>query len=454
MAHPRARPTVFGRQLLIARVEAGWPAAHVAEQLGISRATAYKWLRRHRAEGPAGLDDRSSRPRRSPRRLALAAEAEILAAGRPGDTARTASAHSRPAPLDGPPGTRPARPQPSARRRPRDDGPDPLCRLPPGCPRPPGPQEAGPDPRGRRLAGARPGRDRVITIERGRIRPPRGRRRRRQPPGGRRPRPRESAPRPPRARGRGVRVRQVRDHDRAGPDRQRLGRTRADGLSRGPWPSRCPPQADATLAPPDQRQGRALHPDADQRVGVCAAVRLERRATRRPCPASSTSTIARGPTPRSAGSHPGRRQQRPWRSQLDRPARSRPRGPVVRLLERLMRSARRPPPRSWRCRLRPPAPPGPPRAASRRLYRPREPRNARAHTRPRSPQPGSSFRDAVDDPPRHRDARPSLAPRARIRRRPRARSYPRVARSPRGSRPPGAGPSRPPASLTSSIESA
>ena len=80
MAHPRARLTVFGRQLLIARVEAGWPVAHVAEQLGISRATAYKWIRRHRAEGPAGLADRTSRPRRSPRRLDPAAEAEILAA--------------------------------------------------------------------------------------------------------------------------------------------------------------------------------------------------------------------------------------------------------------------------------------------------------------------------------------------------------------------------------------
>ena len=80
MAHPRARLTVFGRQLLIARVEAGWPAAHVAEQLGISRATAYKWIRRHRSEGLAGLEDRSSRPRRSPRRLDPAAEAEIVAA--------------------------------------------------------------------------------------------------------------------------------------------------------------------------------------------------------------------------------------------------------------------------------------------------------------------------------------------------------------------------------------
>ena len=80
MAHAKAHLTVFGRQLLVTRVEAGWPAAHVAEQLGISRATAYKWIRRHRVEGAAGLEDRSSRPRRSPRQLSSAAEAEILAA--------------------------------------------------------------------------------------------------------------------------------------------------------------------------------------------------------------------------------------------------------------------------------------------------------------------------------------------------------------------------------------
>jgi transposase InsO family protein len=80
VAHPRARLTIFGRQLLVTRVEAGWPAAHVAEQLGISRATAYKWVRRYRAEGEAGLADRSSRPHRSPRHLGAAAEAEILTA--------------------------------------------------------------------------------------------------------------------------------------------------------------------------------------------------------------------------------------------------------------------------------------------------------------------------------------------------------------------------------------
>jgi transposase InsO family protein len=80
MPHASAKLTVFGRQLLVTRVLGeGWPVAHVADQLGISRATGYKWVRRYRAEGRTGLLDRSSRPKRSPRRLSEAAEAEILA---------------------------------------------------------------------------------------------------------------------------------------------------------------------------------------------------------------------------------------------------------------------------------------------------------------------------------------------------------------------------------------
>jgi len=42
-------------------------------------ATCYKWLRRYRAEGPAGLADRSCRPHRSPRRLPPEREQAILA---------------------------------------------------------------------------------------------------------------------------------------------------------------------------------------------------------------------------------------------------------------------------------------------------------------------------------------------------------------------------------------
>jgi transposase InsO family protein len=81
VGHPRSKLTVSGRRLLVDRViEQGWPAAHVADQLGISRATAYKWVNRYRAEGEAGLADRNSRPHRSPRRLSNELEAAVLAA--------------------------------------------------------------------------------------------------------------------------------------------------------------------------------------------------------------------------------------------------------------------------------------------------------------------------------------------------------------------------------------
>jgi transposase len=46
----------------------GWPAATVAEQFGISRATGDKWVRRYRTDGLPSLEDRSSRPHHSPRR--------------------------------------------------------------------------------------------------------------------------------------------------------------------------------------------------------------------------------------------------------------------------------------------------------------------------------------------------------------------------------------------------
>jgi transposase InsO family protein len=83
MAHPRAKLTVAGRELVVRRiVEDGWPAMRVAEAMGISRATAYEWLGRFRAEGLLGLADRSSRPRRSPRQLSPAQVHRILAARR------------------------------------------------------------------------------------------------------------------------------------------------------------------------------------------------------------------------------------------------------------------------------------------------------------------------------------------------------------------------------------
>jgi transposase InsO family protein len=75
--HRNARLTVWGRQELVRRVLAGRPAAHVAAEMGVSRATAYKWVRRFDREGAAGCEDRSSRPRRSPRRTTVAVESRI-----------------------------------------------------------------------------------------------------------------------------------------------------------------------------------------------------------------------------------------------------------------------------------------------------------------------------------------------------------------------------------------
>ncbi|MFF2189179.1 IS481 family transposase [Streptomyces sp. NPDC058155] len=77
MSHRNARLTVFGRRLLVARVCSGRPVAHVAAEMGISRATAHKWLRRWRAEGEAGLADRSSRPLKTPHRTPADIEADV-----------------------------------------------------------------------------------------------------------------------------------------------------------------------------------------------------------------------------------------------------------------------------------------------------------------------------------------------------------------------------------------
>ncbi|WP_420081517.1 IS481 family transposase [Streptomyces sp. JL4002] len=77
MSHRNARLTVFGRRLLVDRVASGRPVAHVAAEMGVSRATAHKWVRRWRTEGEAGLADRSSRAHTIPRKTAAAVEARV-----------------------------------------------------------------------------------------------------------------------------------------------------------------------------------------------------------------------------------------------------------------------------------------------------------------------------------------------------------------------------------------
>ncbi len=67
--HGNARTCVHSRRLIVERVlEEGWTVAAAAEAAGVSTRTAAKWLARYRSEGLAGLGDRSSAPRRVPRR--------------------------------------------------------------------------------------------------------------------------------------------------------------------------------------------------------------------------------------------------------------------------------------------------------------------------------------------------------------------------------------------------
>lgn len=69
--HSSARISPVGRALLVRRVrEDQWTVADAAFAAGVSSRTGYKWLHRYREEGAAGLFDRSSKPMRSPSRIA------------------------------------------------------------------------------------------------------------------------------------------------------------------------------------------------------------------------------------------------------------------------------------------------------------------------------------------------------------------------------------------------
>src|SRR3954454_662775 len=66
--HGNARTCPKSRRLLVDRLEGGWSLTEAAEAAGVSERTAAKWLARWRAEGEAGLQDRSSAPHTVPRR--------------------------------------------------------------------------------------------------------------------------------------------------------------------------------------------------------------------------------------------------------------------------------------------------------------------------------------------------------------------------------------------------
>ena len=78
MSQVRPQLSVYGRWLLVQRVLSGRPVAHVAAELGVSRATGYKWWRRWREEGQAGLQSRSSRPISSPNRTPREREEQVM----------------------------------------------------------------------------------------------------------------------------------------------------------------------------------------------------------------------------------------------------------------------------------------------------------------------------------------------------------------------------------------
>jgi transposase len=73
--HPKARLGLAGRQELVRSIEHGNSIRSAARNFHVSAATAHKWWHRHRSG--EGLEDRSSRPHRSPRMLEAAAQERI-----------------------------------------------------------------------------------------------------------------------------------------------------------------------------------------------------------------------------------------------------------------------------------------------------------------------------------------------------------------------------------------
>jgi transposase InsO family protein len=79
VSHANALLTPRGR-LLLARcvVDQGWTLRRAAERFQVSATTAARWADRYRQLGVAGMEDRSSRPRRSPRRTPTRTERRII----------------------------------------------------------------------------------------------------------------------------------------------------------------------------------------------------------------------------------------------------------------------------------------------------------------------------------------------------------------------------------------
>ena len=77
-SHKNARLAPKGREILVRRLERGEHPNDVASAMGISVRSVYKWCKRYRDHGLAGLQDRSSRPARSPARTCADIEAQVV----------------------------------------------------------------------------------------------------------------------------------------------------------------------------------------------------------------------------------------------------------------------------------------------------------------------------------------------------------------------------------------
>ncbi len=67
--HPNAPLTPEGRRRMVACVlDQGWTIEATADRFQVDAKTVRRWRDRYLAEGDAGLQDRSSRPHRSPNR--------------------------------------------------------------------------------------------------------------------------------------------------------------------------------------------------------------------------------------------------------------------------------------------------------------------------------------------------------------------------------------------------
>ena len=77
--HGNAKTAPYTRELMVRRVlKQAEPVRNTAAAFGVSKTTLYKWLRRYREDGVAGLEDRSSRPHTSPRQTPAGVVHRIL----------------------------------------------------------------------------------------------------------------------------------------------------------------------------------------------------------------------------------------------------------------------------------------------------------------------------------------------------------------------------------------